>query len=99
MLLLEICSAKDRNVRFLKILQRYNICQQYLHNTKLIRSVSHTPDIILKIWRVFFTAVCKITNSLNHSKHMGVEVWNSKHGKNMQCKHAFRPISAGFAAI
>jgi hypothetical protein len=22
-----------------------------------------------------------------------------KHGKNMRCKHAFRPISAGFAAI
>jgi hypothetical protein len=44
----------------LKILQRYfliyanKICMILQH--KLIRSVSQTPDIILKIWRVFFIA-------------------------------------------
>jgi hypothetical protein len=57
--------------------------------TSLAHTRYHSQNLASPLHCIDFTAVCKTMDSLNQSMR----------GKKMRCKHAFRPISAGFAAI
>jgi hypothetical protein len=76
-------------------------CHYKLVSMLVDKTISRTPDIILKIWWVFLFALISLQCARLWILWITVVTLHGRVGawQNMRCKHAFRPISAGFAAI